>query len=230
MIAYILCGGLGTRLAPAWKGPKSLVPIEGRPFLHWQLDRIEQAGFTHCHLLTGHGRREVWASAVAWSRTSAMAICNVPDPEAELPDGVSWGTGHAVRIALREERQSPVLLMYGDVYPRGDVSAPLRAARKGKMVMAVSRDTTGRGNCRVDGDNVTAYGIEAGWLDAGYMAVHPEHFRRLQPMRRRRLEDWLTTFTSAGIVEALRVPASLDVGSLTGLKLARAALALKEAL
>ena len=43
MKALLLVGGQGTRLRPLTiHGPKSIVPIFNRPFLHYQLDLIKQ--------------------------------------------------------------------------------------------------------------------------------------------------------------------------------------------
>jgi NDP-sugar pyrophosphorylase family protein len=192
--------------------------VHGRPFLHWQLDRLEQAGFRRVMLLTGHLAPEVMRAAHSWR--GDLAIVEARDPDT-LPEGMSWGTGHAVRFVSKELHE-PTLLLYGDVYPRGDISAPLRLARGGRMVMSVSR--AGRGNCTVRDGRVVDYGMASQWLDAGCMAIHGKHFQRLTPMHRRRLEDWLVTFAQAGIVDALEVPASLDVGTPDALVHARAEL------
>ncbi|MFP6664605.1 MAG: NTP transferase domain-containing protein [Deltaproteobacteria bacterium] len=43
--AAILCGGLGTRLAPMVADrPKALAEIAGRPFLHYLLEQVAGSG------------------------------------------------------------------------------------------------------------------------------------------------------------------------------------------
>lgn len=224
MQATILCGGRSTRLRPVWEGAKSCVPVNGRPFIHWQLDRLEQSGITHVLLLTGHMRDDVMRAVDKWR--GDLGIAEVQDPTAVLPEGMAWGTGHAVRAAC-EKLESPSLLLYGDVYPRGDVTKPLRDARNGRIVFSVSRTTTGKGNCILKApppSRVHEYGVTSQWLEAGCMAIHPAYFRKLSPMHRRRLEDWLGAFCSAGIVDCVEVPASLDVGTPEGLAHAKSQL------
>ena len=53
--AVILVGGLGTRLAEQFPDvPKGLVPVNGRPFLEWQLDWLRRGGITRVLLAAGH--------------------------------------------------------------------------------------------------------------------------------------------------------------------------------
>jgi NDP-sugar pyrophosphorylase family protein len=55
MKAFILAGGLGTRLHPIVAGrPKSMAQIGGRPFLAYQLDLLRSQGFTEIILCTGY--------------------------------------------------------------------------------------------------------------------------------------------------------------------------------
>ena len=47
MQAVIIAGGKGTRLLPLTYGsPKPMLPLLERPFLHWMVDRCQQAGIT----------------------------------------------------------------------------------------------------------------------------------------------------------------------------------------
>jgi len=51
----ILSGGLGTRLKPLTNTtPKSLIPINGIPFIHYQLERLIKAGFSDIIFSLGH--------------------------------------------------------------------------------------------------------------------------------------------------------------------------------
>jgi len=55
MKAFILAGGLGTRLRPlVTDRPKSMARIGGRPFLAYQLDLLRSQGFTEIVLCTGY--------------------------------------------------------------------------------------------------------------------------------------------------------------------------------
>ncbi len=56
MKAFILAGGLGTRLRPRFGDlPKALAPVGGRPFLVLQLERLAAAGVREAVLCTGVG-------------------------------------------------------------------------------------------------------------------------------------------------------------------------------
>ncbi len=51
----ILCGGLGTRLSDVLKDtPKPMAPIEGRPFLYYQVELLKRYGFTDFCFLSGY--------------------------------------------------------------------------------------------------------------------------------------------------------------------------------
>ncbi|MFA6213880.1 MAG: sugar phosphate nucleotidyltransferase [Candidatus Micrarchaeia archaeon] len=53
--AVVLAGGLGTRLRPITeKMPKPLIPVKGRPFLDFVLEKIARMGLKRCLLLTGY--------------------------------------------------------------------------------------------------------------------------------------------------------------------------------
>jgi NDP-sugar pyrophosphorylase family protein len=54
-VACILAGGLGTRLRPLTDDtPKPMVPVEGRPFLWYQLARLAEGGVTDFVLAVGY--------------------------------------------------------------------------------------------------------------------------------------------------------------------------------
>ncbi len=55
MQAVILAGGLGTRLRPATElVPKAMIPVNGRPFLEYQLELLRGAGVNEFVICVGH--------------------------------------------------------------------------------------------------------------------------------------------------------------------------------
>lgn len=55
MRAFILAGGLGTRLRPVVDGiPKSMALLQGKPFLEYQLSWLKKNGFREIILCTGY--------------------------------------------------------------------------------------------------------------------------------------------------------------------------------
>ena len=55
MRAFVLAGGLGTRIAGLYPDlPKAMVPVAGRPFIDVLLDRLVRLGLTDIVLCAGH--------------------------------------------------------------------------------------------------------------------------------------------------------------------------------
>ena len=55
MTAFVLAGGLGTRIAGLYPDlPKAMVPVAGRPFIDVLIERLARAGLTDVVLCAGH--------------------------------------------------------------------------------------------------------------------------------------------------------------------------------
>lgn len=100
--AFILAGGEGSRLRGSWSGPKSLAPVEGRPFIGYILDQLEKSGFRRIVLLTGRGAAQVEEAL----RDRDVVSLREPRP---------LGTGGALRAAAPMARGWSVILN-GDSY------------------------------------------------------------------------------------------------------------------
>jgi NDP-sugar pyrophosphorylase family protein len=95
MQIVVLAGGLATRMRPETEQtPKSLLPVNGRPFVDWQLDRFVASGARSVVMCVGylgeqieaHVRRaldrglvvsysyDVWRAS--WSSPMATATCH----------------------------------------------------------------------------------------------------------------------------------------------------------
>lgn len=116
--AVILAGGRATRLGDAARSiPKSLLPVAGRPFLAWQIDRLVAAGFRDLLVLTGHLGDSI---ATFLGDGSAFGV-----RARTLSDGPELlGTAGALRHAL-DALDEDFLVTYGDSYLPFDYSAPL---------------------------------------------------------------------------------------------------------
>ena len=105
----ILAGGLATRLRPlTGKIPKSLVPVNGEPFIAHQLRLLKSRGLEHVVLCVGHFS-EMIQDYVGGGETFGLKV------EYSLDGPVSLGTAGAIRNAL------PLLgdaffVVYGDSY------------------------------------------------------------------------------------------------------------------
>jgi D-glycero-alpha-D-manno-heptose 1-phosphate guanylyltransferase len=90
--AAILAGGLGTRLRSIVADrPKVLAPVNGRPFLAFLLDQLENAGVREVVLLIGFGADRVRLAFGDHHHVMRLAYSAEPVP---------LGTAGAVRLAL----------------------------------------------------------------------------------------------------------------------------------
>lgn len=115
----ILAGGVGSRLAARTNGlPKTLVPVDGKPLLAYQLELLARQGVEYVTLLCGCGAEQI------------RAFCG---------DGSSWdlklafieeqqmlGTAGAV-IAALNELPDEFFVLYGDTMVNVDLGRMFRA-------------------------------------------------------------------------------------------------------
>jgi D-glycero-alpha-D-manno-heptose 1-phosphate guanylyltransferase len=115
----VLAGGLGTRLRSVVPNlPKCLAPVEGRPFLEWQLRSLAARGISHFILALGYGAYQV-KEILNDSWTENLKIDYVEEQEA-------LGTGGATQFAMIKSGISEALVVNGDTFLGGDLSLMLR--------------------------------------------------------------------------------------------------------
>lgn len=111
----ILVGGLGTRLYPFTKNlPKSLVPVNGKPFIFWQLTLLREAGFSEVVLCLGYMGNEI-KNFVGTGKQFGLSVTYSSDGQYQL------GTGGALTKAAKEV-DCDFAVMYGDSYLPTDFS------------------------------------------------------------------------------------------------------------
>ena len=105
MQIVILAGGLGTRLGSKTKDiPKSLVEIEGKPFIEYQFDLLRKHNFTNIILCVGHLHEQI--------RDYCKTVKDL-HIQFSLDDG--YGTWDALRNA-EAFLENKFMVMYGDSY------------------------------------------------------------------------------------------------------------------
>jgi NDP-sugar pyrophosphorylase family protein len=105
----ILAGGLATRLYPITeKIPKSMIPVNGAPFIYWQMKLLEEAGFDKFILCVSHKSREIKNYLKDGSKFGVEIIYS-EDGEKLL------GTGGAILKATRFV-DDKFAVLYGDSY------------------------------------------------------------------------------------------------------------------
>ena len=175
MQVAILAGGLGTRLGPLTEAiPKSMVPIEGRPFLQYKLELLKSCGFSDMLLCIGHlghqihdffGDGRKWGVRIEYSDEGDRLL----------------GTGGAIKKAesLLEER---FFVIYGDSYlpvDPGEVMSRLeQRSRLGTMVVYKNENRYDSSNVILDGDQVLVYDKQTRHPDMAYIDAGLSLFRR----------------------------------------------------
>lgn len=132
--AFLLAGGLGTRLRPLTDAtPKCLVPVGGRPMLHWWMLICERLGVREVLLNTHHLPDQV--RAFARLRATRMKVTLVHE---ERLLGTA-GTLAANRRFVEGERD--FWIFYADTLIGADMSpmAELHRARGADLTLGVFR-------------------------------------------------------------------------------------------
>jgi NDP-sugar pyrophosphorylase family protein len=153
--AVILAGGRATRLGDAVRStPKALLPVAGRPFLAWQIERLVAAGFDDLLVLTGHLGDSIASFLGDGSAFGVRARTVADGPEL-------LGTAGALRHAL-DALDEDFLVTYGDSYLPFDYSAPLDDLRAhpnalGTMSVFPNAGRWDASNALVGGELVVRY-------------------------------------------------------------------------
>ncbi|MGD0583545.1 MAG: nucleotidyltransferase family protein [Bacteroidales bacterium] len=104
--AIILAGGLGTRLRDVVEElPKSMAPVNGKPFLAYILDHMTGYGFTRIILATGYKNRVV-SNYFGDQWKGARLIYSV--------EKEPLGTGGAIHLALSQTVSENIFVLNGD--------------------------------------------------------------------------------------------------------------------
>ncbi len=106
----ILCGGLGTRLKNLYPDlPKALVPINGKPFIEWQISWLVSHGIRRIHLAAGYKADSIagWLDKYKKQCDAKISITFSQEPE-------PLGTGGGLFYAVEKVSASAFLVLNGD--------------------------------------------------------------------------------------------------------------------
>lgn len=150
----VLAGGLGTRMRPlSDRVPKVLLPVAGRPFLSWLLERLAGCDVSEVLLCVGHLGAQVRA---ALTREPARRLV-VRVSEEPSPRGTAGALRHALPLLAPE-----LVVTYGDSYLPFEYSAPLARLRAeqaalGCMAVWQNRGELEPSNVELSGEWVARY-------------------------------------------------------------------------
>jgi len=102
----ILAGGLGTRLRSTVQDlPKAMAPVNGKPFLEYQLDFINRFGFKRIILSTGHLSATIENYFGEKYKNLELLYSIEKEP---------LGTGGAVKLAFQQVATPHAMILNGD--------------------------------------------------------------------------------------------------------------------
>ena len=106
--AIILAGGFGTRLQSLVSNlPKPMAPVNGEPFLNYQLNYLKHSGIKNVILSTGYLSEKI--SDYYGYGFNGMSVSYVHE---ENP----LGTGGGIRLAMEQCKDEAVLTLNGDSF------------------------------------------------------------------------------------------------------------------
>jgi len=219
--AAILAGGLATRLHPITVTvPKILVPVNGRPFVEYQLDLLKKNGLEQVVFCLGHFADQVIEFLGDGSRYGLTV-------EYSLDGDTLLGTGGALRKAL------PLLgdhffSLYGDSYLNTEYQAIARthlaSTLPATMGVFQNNNLGDLSNVWMDKGRLRLYSKtnrlpQMRHIDYGLCAINAGAFHESSPESRFDLSDWFSDLSVAGNLSWHEVHHRFyEMGSTQGLK------------
>jgi D-glycero-alpha-D-manno-heptose 1-phosphate guanylyltransferase len=155
-----------------------MVPVAGRPFLEFVLDRLVEGGFTRITLSLGYLAQVVQDHFGLTYRGADLRYS---------VERQALGTGGAIRHALQDRGDEPALVVNGDTLLQADFSAIARWYEQAPvpvaMVLRRMGDVGRYGAVMIEGERVTGF-LEKGragpgLINAGVYIVTPALFPSL---------------------------------------------------
>ena len=214
--AFILAGGLGTRLRSVVSdAPKVMATVRERPFIYHLLDQLADSGVRNVVLGTGYMAEHVEEVLGESYRGMRLRFSREQEP---------LGTGGALRLALPKLDGDPVLVLNGDSFCGADLEAMhrshLAAAAPGTMLLVHVDDARRFGGVRTDADDRIVRFDEkdpeagAAWINAGIYLLSRELVAGIPTGRAVSLERECFPAWLAGGLHGHRTDAPLiDIGT-----------------
>lgn len=158
MQAVIMGGGLGTRLRPlTFEIPKSMVPVNGKPFLEHQVNHLKESGikkFLFCIGYLGEQIEEYFGDGERFGVSIQYSVEDKP-----------LGTGGALKNA-EDKLEEDFVLVNGDTYNPIDIKEVVEfyntKEKKGLVVLYDNHEKIVENNISLGEDGlITAYDKES---------------------------------------------------------------------
>jgi NDP-sugar pyrophosphorylase family protein len=214
--AFVLAGGLGSRLRPRFGDlPKSLAPLAGRPFLVHQLEWLERSGIREVVLCVGYGADRLEAE---FGDGTALGIRIRYSVESE-PLGTGGALAHAGRWV-----DGPALVLNGDTLLSCDPweleRARWESGATGALALYRDEDPRSRGRVRCDPAGRIVEFVEkdprpgAAWVSGGLYAFGPRLWELLPSGGSSLERDVLPALAASGALVGSRLQGEFfDIGT-----------------
>jgi NDP-sugar pyrophosphorylase family protein len=221
MQVAILAGGLATRLRPITHTiPKSMVEVQGRPFLEYQLEFLKKGGIDDIVLCVGHLKEQI-ESHFGNGSSFGVRIRYSKEEEPLL------GTAGALRNAI-ELLDDTFFVMYGDSYLFLDFQEIWRYFHRfnksGLMVVYENENRYDTSNVSIDGNFVKKYSkteqtADMVYIDYGVSILQRKVLDILPENEYSSLENLFSTLIARKELLAFPVKQRFyEIGSKEGLK------------
>jgi NDP-sugar pyrophosphorylase family protein len=217
MRAFVLAGGLGTRLRPRFGDlPKGLAPLGGRPFLAHLLDWLREHGVRDAVLCVGHGAQRLRETLGEGGPLGVALHYSVEDEP--------LGTGGAL-LHARAWVNGPALVVNGDTLATLDPWALERDRWERGAVGAVAlfevADARSRGRVECDERSRVRGFVEKdeahrgpAWVNGGVYAFAPALWDALPSGASSLERDVLPRLAARGELWGARLPGEFfDIGT-----------------
>ena len=218
MTAFVLAGGLGTRIAGLFPDlPKSMIPIAGRPFIDRLIERLHGFEIVLC---AGHQA----SALVDHVKGSGVRVVVEETP---------LGTAGALAFARRavEHEDETFLALNGDTFAEFEPDALLALHKTvaADATLACYRvdEAEARGTVEIEGDRLQGFREKAaqgpGWVSGGVYALEPRALDGVSTEKATSLEvDVFPALIASGrTIGAWRAPGHFwDMGTPDGLRAA----------
>jgi glucose-1-phosphate cytidylyltransferase len=196
MIAVILAGGAGTRLAEETAvRPKPMVEIGGMPILWHIMNILASGGIKEFGIACGYKGeiiKEYFANAQFHHSDMTVDMGNKkidlhnnksPDWHVHLIDtGANTETGGRIKRMSKWVQNEPFMMTYGDGVADVDVGQLIEFHKAhGKLAtLTAVRPPARFGGLELEGDRIAQFiekpQIGDGWINGGYMVLEPQVF------------------------------------------------------
>lgn len=218
--AAILAGGLATRMRPLTERiPKSLLDINGEPFIAWQLRLMRGRGIRKVVVCAGH-LGEMIEEYVGNGAKFGVEVSYSYDGDKLM------GTGGAIRRALPKLGET-FFVVYGDSYLPCDWRAVGRcfaaSGKSGLMTVFCNHDQFDRSNVEYADGRIMKYSKKEvtpamKHIDYGLGVFHARAFESLPTDRPSDMASLYQSLLAANDLAAFEVDARFyEIGSMSGL-------------